>query len=91
MFSLGVMTLFLKEPERDPIEDFDEIDPGVFHLSFLWDDSEILDESTSTDDWNCFSLPPVLRYSCPILIEDVPFWDEEEEIRFVELEDLPGL
>ena len=35
MFSLGVMTLFFEEPERDPIEDFDEIDPGVFHLSFL--------------------------------------------------------
>ena len=91
MFSLGVMTLFFEEPERDPIEDFDEIDPGVFHLSFLWDDSEILDESSSIDDLNFWSLAPVLRDSCPVLIEDLLFWDEEEEIRFVELDDLPGL
>ena len=29
MFSLGVMTLFFEEPERDPIEDFDEIDEDL--------------------------------------------------------------
>ena len=91
MFSLGVMTLVFEEPERDPIEDFDEMEPGVFHLSLLSDDSEKIDEPTSVDDLNCCSLPPVLRDSCCLLVEDVPLLDESEEIRSVELDDLPGL
>ena len=91
MFSLGVMTLVFEEPERDPIEVFDEMEPGVFHLSLLSDDSEIIEEPTSVDDLNCCSLPPVLTNSSRVLVINVLFLDESEEIRCLELDDLPGL